>query len=126
MRTRLCISGHNGLRTQDDSFQPGSANFVDRCADRCIRYPGTNRALSCWVLAETVISHKSQLDRAEEFLSYFAERTFPKKTSSTADGSTAGTFARADLMACEPNWVAVRDASDLNVSVNWLALHNTI
>jgi hypothetical protein len=44
----------------------------------------------------------------------FAERTFPKKTSSTAEASMAGIFSRADLMAWDPNWVAVKGASELD------------
>lgn len=135
--THISIPGDDRLSTKDDSLHAGSADLVYCRANCRLGKPRTDCALSCGILSQAVKFVHSQsifffflhqhlslhppivTERGDEregrVRTDFAERTFPKKTSSTPEGSTTGTFARAALMAWDPNWVAVNDASELQL-----------
>jgi len=84
------------LGAEDEGFYGGGADFVDGCADGGVGKGGVEGALAGGVLAETVEGAsvlvgygKSGDDVVGQCYcccggTYFAERTLPKKTSSTS------------------------------------------
>jgi hypothetical protein len=96
------------LRAENDGFEAGGADFVDSCADGRLGEAGVDGALAGWVLAETVMQGGQWLALEKGLMVVmdgmvnFAERTLPKKTSSTSVGliperSTAALFQRFSL-----------------------------
>ena len=87
-------AGHDCLRAEDDGFEGGGADFVYGGADGGVRHAGAEGALAGWVLTKTGRMGQYAGCRLGGDMD-FAERTLPKRTSSTSEGLTLGTLSKA-------------------------------
>ena len=96
-----CIAGDNGLGTKDYSLQARRADLVDCGADNVIREAGPESTLPGRGLTEAVLGIliRNQKIKLQRRGTYLAERTLPKKTSSTSAGLISGTRSTAALPA---------------------------
>lgn len=80
----LGVASDDGLGTENDGLQGRSADLVDGGSDGCLRKAGAEGALAGRVLAKAGDCQRKLQAEGRCLVAYLAERTLPKKTSSTS------------------------------------------